>query len=127
MELNDLGGVVVKYGFLFQDCVVVYYVIRMFRDKIICSVCCEVIDDIDIVFDGYIDFVQVKSIGKICWNILDIVQNLKGVDKKMIFCSLILYKLMQCEFDLFFGRRYFIVIEEKVNKIFEYLMISLNV
>ena len=78
MESNDSGGVAAKHGFLFQDCVAAYHVTRMLRDKTIRSVLCEVTDDIDIVSDGYIDFVQVKSTGKTRWNISDIVQNSKG-------------------------------------------------
>ncbi|GAB7260026.1 hypothetical protein DZS_08800 [Dickeya ananatis] len=61
MESNDSGGVAAKHGFLFQDCVAAYHVTRMLRDKTIRSVRCEVTDDIDIVSDGYIDFVQVKK------------------------------------------------------------------
>lgn len=53
----------------------------MLRDKTIRSVRCEVTDDIDIVSDRYIDFVQVKSTGKTRWNVSDIVQNSKGADK----------------------------------------------
>lgn len=82
MESNDSGGVAAKHGFLFQDCVAAYHVTRMLRDKTIRSVRCEVTDDIDIVSDGYIDFVQVKSTGKTRWNISDIVQNSKGADKR---------------------------------------------
>lgn len=126
MESNDSGGVAAKHGFLFQDCVAAYHVTRMLRDKTIRSVRCEVTDDIDIVSDGYIDFVQVKSTGKTRWNISDIVQNSKGADKKTIPCSSILHKSMQCESDLSLGRRYSIVTEEKVNKTLEYLTISPN-
>lgn len=64
MESNDSGGVAAKHGFLFQDCVAAYHVTRMLRDKTIRSVRCEVTDDIDIVSDGYIDFVQVKAPAK---------------------------------------------------------------
>ena len=74
MESNDSGGVAAKHGFLFPDCLAAYHVTRMLRDKTIRSVRCEVTDDIDIVSDGYIDFVQVKSTGKTRWNISDIVQ-----------------------------------------------------
>lgn len=126
MESNDSGGVAAKHGFLFQDCVAAYHVTRMLRDKTIRSVRCEVTDDIDIVSDRYIDFVQVKSTGKTRWNISDIVQNSKGADKKTIPCSSILHKSMQCESELSLGRRYSIVTEEKVNKTLEYLTINPN-
>lgn len=124
MESNDSGGVAAKHGFLFQDCVAAYHVTRMLRDKTIRSVRCEVTDDIDIVSDGYVDFVQVKSTEKTRWNISDIVKNSKGADKKTIPCSSILHKSMQCESSSGLLRRYLIVTEDKVNKTLEYLTIS---
>lgn len=78
METNDSGGVAAKHGFLFQDCVAASHVTRMLRDKTIRSVRCEVTDDIDIVYYGHVDFVQVKSTEKTRWNISDIVKNSKG-------------------------------------------------
>lgn len=127
MESNDSGGVAAKHGFLFQDCVAAYHVTRMLRDKTIRSIRCEVTDDIDIVSDGYTDFVQVKSTEKTRWNISDIVKNSKGADKKTIPYSSILHKSMQCESGAGLSRRYLIVTEDKVNKTLEYLTISLAV
>ncbi|WP_122558977.1 dsDNA nuclease domain-containing protein, partial [Pseudomonas viridiflava] len=60
MEPNDAGGVAAKHGFIFQDCVAAYYVTQMLRDKTIQRVRCEVTDDIDVVFDDFVEFVQVK-------------------------------------------------------------------
>lgn len=124
MESNDSGGVAAKHGFLFQDCVAAYHVTRMLRDKTIRSVRCEVTDDIDVVSDRYVDFVQVKSTEKSRWNISDIVLNSKGAGKKTIPESSILHKSMQCESDADLARRYSIVTEDKVNKTLEYLTIS---
>ncbi|GJA06840.1 hypothetical protein BWQ95_09740 [Aeromonas hydrophila] len=124
MESNDSGGVAAKHGFLFQDCVAAYHVTRMLRDKTIRSVRCEVTDDIDILSDGHIDFVQVKSTAKTHWNISDIVKVSKGANKKIIPCSSILHKSMQCESGTGLSRRYLIVTEDKVNKTLEYLTIS---
>lgn len=126
MESNDSGGVAAKHGFLFQDCVAAYHVTRMLRDKNIRSVRCEVTDDIDIVYDGYIDFVQVKSTDKLRWSTAQLALNSKGSNKKTIPHSSILHKSMQCKSDPAFGRRYSIVTEEKVNNTLEYLLISQN-
>lgn len=123
MESNDSGGVAAKHGFLFQDCVAAYHVTRMLRDKSICSIRCEVTDDIDIVSEGHIDFVQVKSTEKTRWNISDIVKNSKGANKKDIPCSSILHKSMQCESTAGMSRGYLIVTEHRVNKTLEYLTI----
>lgn len=126
MESNDSGGVAAKHGFLFQDCVAAYHVTRMLRDKTIHSVRCEVTDDIDILSDGRIDFVQVKSTEKTRWNISDIVKDSKGVKNKTIPYSSILHKSMQCESDAGLSRRYLLVTEDKVNKTLEYLTINLT-
>ena len=61
MDSNDLGGVGAKQGFLYQDYAAAYYLIRMLRDKRLKSVRCEVTDDIDLVFDDYVEYVQVKT------------------------------------------------------------------
>ena len=124
MESNDSGGVAAKHGFLFQDCVAAYHVTQMLRDKAIRSVRCEVTDDIDILSDGRIDFVQVKSTDKPRWNISDIVKNSKGSGRRIIPCSSILHKSMQCESDAGLSRRYLIVTEDKVKKTLEYLTIN---
>ncbi|WP_420789093.1 dsDNA nuclease domain-containing protein [Shewanella algae] len=124
MESNDSGGVAAKHGFLFQDCVAAYHVTRMLRDKTIRSVRCEVTDDIDIVSDEHIDFVQVKSTEKTRWNISDIVKVSKGANNKTIPYSSILHKSMQCESGAGLSRRYLIVTEDKVNKTLEYLTIN---
>lgn len=124
MDFNDSGGVAAKHGFLFQDCVAAFHVTRMLRDKAIRSVRCEVTDDIDIVSDRYVDFIQVKSTEKARWNISDIVKNGKDTDKKIIPCSSILHKSMLCESGSGLTRRYTIVTEDKVNKSLEYLTIN---
>ena len=96
----------------------------MLRDKTIRSIRCEVTDDIDILSDGCIDFVQVKSTEKTRWNISDIANDSKGVNNKKIPCSSILHKSMQCESGAGLSRRYLIVTEDKVNKTLEYLTVS---
>lgn len=125
MESNDSGGVAAKHGFLFQDCVAAYHVTRMLRDKSIRSVRCEVKDDIDIVSDDHIDFVQVKSTEKTRWTTAQVASNSKK-GGKTIPCSSILHKSMQCESGTGLEHRYSIVTEEKVNKTLEYLLINRN-
>lgn len=124
MDSNDSGGVAAKHGFLFQDCVAAFHVTRMLRDKAIRIVRCEVTDDIDIICDDSVDFVQVKSTEKARWNISDIVKNSKGVGNKNIPSSSILHKSMQCESEAGLSRRYTLVTEDKVNKTLEYLTIK---
>lgn len=123
VEPNDSGGVAAKHGFIFQDCVAAYHVTRMLRDKTMHSVRCEVTDDIDIVSDDAIEFIQVKSTAKTRWDRSHIVVNSKGEGKKAIPESSILHKSMQCKPEPGFLQKFQIVTEEKVNKTLEYLTI----
>lgn len=61
MEKNDSGGVGAKKGFLYQDYVAALHVVKMLGDKSIQSVRLEVSDDFDVVFEDYIEYVQVKT------------------------------------------------------------------
>lgn len=123
VEPNDSGGVAAKHGFIFQDCVAAYHVTRMLRDKTIRSVRCEVTDDIDIVSDDFVEFIQVKSTSKTRWDRSHIVVNSKGEGKRAIPDSSILHKSMQCKPDSVSHQRFQIVTEEKVNKTLEYMSI----
>lgn len=124
MEFNDSGGVAAKHGFYFQDCVAAYHVTRMLRDKTIQSIRCEVTDDIDIVCDDFVEFVQVKTTTKTRWARSDIVKNSTGAGKAVIPYSSILHKSMQCETRNSATKKFRIVTEEKVNKTLEYLLIK---
>ena len=61
MEQSDSGGPGALKGFTFQNFAAAYYVLSMLRDKSLKSVRCEVVDDIDLVFDNRIEYVQVKT------------------------------------------------------------------
>lgn len=61
MEQSDSGGVAALKGFTYQNLAAAYYVLNMLRDKSLISVRCEVVDDIDLVFDDRIEYVQVKT------------------------------------------------------------------
>lgn len=125
MEPNDAGGVAAKHGFIFQDCVAAYYVTQMLRDKSIQRIRCEVTDDIDIVCDDFVEFVQVKTTTKAHWNKSDLVVLTPGSGKlKKIPCSSIMHKSMLCEPLLTVPRRFRIVTEHPVNVTLEYLLIK---
>ncbi|WP_448125349.1 HamA C-terminal domain-containing protein [Pseudomonas veronii] len=127
MEPNDAGGVAAKHGFIFQDCVAAYYVTQMLRDKSIQRVRCEVTDDIDVVCDDFVEFVQVKTTTKAHWAKSDLVVLSTGTGKtKKIPCSSILHKSMQSEPGLTVPRKFRIVTEHPVNVTLEYLLISRN-
>lgn len=124
MELNDAGGVAAKHGFIFQDCVAAYYVTQMLRDKTIQRVRCEVTDDIDVVCDDFVEFMQVKTTTKAHWARSDLVVLTRGDGKAKIPHSSILHKSMQSEPELTVPRKFRIVTEHPVNVTLEYLVIN---
>ncbi|MGX5218939.1 dsDNA nuclease domain-containing protein [Pseudomonas segetis] len=124
MEPNDSGGVAAKHGFIFQDCVAAYYVTQMLRDKKIQRIRCEVTDDIDVVCDDFVEFVQVKTITKALWAKNDLIVLSKGADKKKIPDSSIMHKSMQSEPSPTVPRRFRVVTEHPVNVTLEYLLIN---
>lgn len=127
MEPNDAGGVAAKHGFIFQDCVAAFYVTQMLRDKSIQRVRCEVTDDIDVVYDDFVEFVQVKTTSKAHWAKSDLVVLSTGTGKtKKVPDSSILHKSMQCEPGLTVPRRFRVVTEHPVNVTLEYLQINRN-
>lgn len=124
MEPNDAGGVAAKHGFIFQDCVAAYHVTRMLRDKSIQCIRCEVTDDIDIVCDDFVEFVQVKTTTKARWDRSHLVVLSTGTGKTKIPCSSILHKSMQSEPGLTVPRKFRIVTEDPVKVTLEYLRVS---
>ncbi|WDY56544.1 HamA C-terminal domain-containing protein [Pseudomonas sp. PSKL.D1] len=124
MEPNDAGGVAAKHGFIFQDCVAAFYVTQMLRDKTIRRIRCEVTDDIDVVCDDFVEFVQVKTTTKTLWAQSDLVVLSKVASNKKIPCSSILHKSMECEPELTVPRKFRIVTEHPTNVTLEYLLIS---
>ncbi|MCL9775737.1 dsDNA nuclease domain-containing protein [Vibrio methylphosphonaticus] len=61
MEQSDSGGPAALKGFSYQNFAAAYYTLSMLRDKSLLSVRCEVVDDIDLVYDDRIEYVQVKT------------------------------------------------------------------
>ncbi|MFL3652805.1 MAG: dsDNA nuclease domain-containing protein [Pseudoalteromonas sp.] len=61
MEQSDSGAPGALKGYNYQHLTAAYFVLGMLRDKSLKSVRCEVIDDIDLVYEDRIDYVQVKT------------------------------------------------------------------
>lgn len=75
MESSDSGGVGAKRGFRYQDYAAALYVLKMLRDKRLRAVRCEVTDDIDLEYDEYVEFVQVKTTDADSkWNISELCE-----------------------------------------------------
>lgn len=105
MAENDSGGIAAKKGFLYQDYVAAYYALKMLSDKSIVEIRCEVSDDIDIVYEDYIEYVQVKTtssdknwqLGELtdCSQIKSVTRT--GKERKTKNNDSILHKSMDCD------------------------------
>ncbi len=99
MDQSDSGGVGAKKGFLYQDLAAAYYVTQMLLDKRIKAVRCEVTDDIDIIYDSYVESVQVKTTDKDSkWSLKEFTETSKKTDKKKPKpTDSILHKSLDCD------------------------------
>lgn len=106
MSENDSGGIAAKKGFLYQDYVAAYYALKMLSDKTIVEIRCEVSDDIDIVYESYIEYVQVKTTSsEKNWQLGELTDcsykksvTSTGKERKTKKDDSILHKSMDCDF-----------------------------
>lgn len=75
MEITDSGGVAAKYGFLYQDCVAAWLATEMLMDREMRAVRVETVDDVDIVWAGFTEFIQVKAAAEKKWTPTTITDN----------------------------------------------------
>ncbi|MBX4138821.1 dsDNA nuclease domain-containing protein [Pseudomonas sp. S5F11] len=75
MEITDSGGVAAKYGFLYQDCVAAWLATEMLMDRDMRAVRVETVDDVDIVWSGFTEFIQVKAAAEKKWTPTTITDN----------------------------------------------------
>lgn len=75
MEITDSGGVAAKYGFLYQDCVAAWLATEMLMDRQMRAVRVETVDDIDIVWAGFTEFIQVKAAAEKKWTPTTVTEN----------------------------------------------------
>ncbi|WP_445946735.1 dsDNA nuclease domain-containing protein [Shewanella sp.] len=109
MEQSDSGGVAALKGFTYQNLAAAYYVLCMLRDKSLISVRCEVVDDIDLVYDNRIEYVQVKNTdGESKWSIKDFAEattktvppaGRQRVNQTISLEDSILHKSIRCDKD----------------------------
>ncbi|WP_447043731.1 dsDNA nuclease domain-containing protein [Vreelandella sp. H-I2] len=105
MSKSDSGGIGAKKGFLYQDYVAALCTLKMLTDKSVNKIRCEVSDDIDIVFDDYIEYIQVKTTkADRSWLISEFTQvssrkekNVSGKEKKILNKDSILHKSLDCD------------------------------
>jgi hypothetical protein len=128
MSLSNAGGVSAKAGFLFQDYAAALFVIQMLSDKSLLAVRCEVTDDIDLVFNDYDEYVQVKTTdGERKWTLTEVCTVTKskkeiGKPKPGVSADSIVHKSIQCEAG---GRpaKFRLISSRDVRKELEYLRV----
>ena len=131
MENSDLGGVGAKKGFLYQDYAAALYVISMLRDKRIKAVRFEVTDDIDIIYDSYIEYVQVKTTDDDKkWSAAEFcktspAKKVKGKGS-IKFTDSILHKSLSCDRNIGINAKFRILSPRDVNSSLTYLKIALD-
>jgi hypothetical protein len=132
MDKSDSGGVGAIKGFLYQDFVAAYLVIGMLNDKSIKKVRFEVSDDVDVVYEDFIRYVQVKSTSSDSnWtldefakvSVKETVGPRKGV-KKIKAKDSILHKSLECDKETLPGK-FSIITPRDVAAGLAYLKISI--
>lgn len=130
MADNDSGGIGAKKGFLYQDYVAALYTLKMLTDKNVIKIRCEVGDDIDIVYNDRIEYVQVKSTkADKSWQLGEFTKvtsrtekSVKGKNKKVKNKDSILHKSINCD-NGELPAHFRIVTPRGVNKALSYLTI----
>ncbi|EPO8472415.1 dsDNA nuclease domain-containing protein [Yersinia enterocolitica] len=126
MDSSDSGGVGAKKGFLYQDHAAAYFVTMMLRDKRLQGVCCEVIDDIDLIYDDYIEYIQLKSTdGDKKWTPDELCKRTKESGHKRYNDNSIVHKSMDTD-SIQTKSKFRIITIRGVNKDLLYLTISLT-
>lgn len=135
MDLSDGGGVAALKGFTYQNLAAAYYVLCMLQDKSLISVRCEVIDDIDLVYQNRIEYVQVKTTdGDSKWTISEFAEaktktvppkGRQKIDQIVSLEDSILHKSILCDKDSLSGCFRILTPREVCNSL-RYLKIPLN-
>ncbi|HGN9373781.1 TPA: dsDNA nuclease domain-containing protein [Citrobacter pasteurii] len=70
---SDSGAIASRRGYNFQDFIAASFAINMLYDKDIKAIRCEKIDDIDVIYDGFTEYVQVKATsGEELWRLTEL-------------------------------------------------------
>jgi len=136
MDQSDGGGVAALKGFTYQNLAAAHYVLCMLCDKSLISVRCEVVDDIDLVYNNRIEYVQVKTTdGDSKWRISEfaeattkIVSPVKPqrVDQTVSQEDSILHKSILCDKDTRVAGYFRILTPREVTNSLRYLKVSLS-
>ncbi|WP_248747850.1 dsDNA nuclease domain-containing protein [Pseudomonas sp. MWU12-2037] len=138
MEITDSGGVAAKYGFLYQDCVAAWLATEMLMDKRMRAVRVETVDDIDIIWSDFTEFIQVKAAADKKWTPTTITENTTSTAapkkpaklgtkprKVRLPCTSIIHKSMKQAFAPIEKCQFRVVSAERPNGLLEYLRVEL--
>ncbi|WP_429058133.1 dsDNA nuclease domain-containing protein [Aeromonas jandaei] len=113
MEQSDSGGVAALKGFTYQNYAAAYFVLSMLQDKSLISVRFEVVDDIDLLYENKIEYVQVKTTdGDSKWDVREFAEattkkvpptGRQRVEQVVSQEDSILHKSMKCDKDILEG------------------------
>lgn len=125
MDHSNSGGVGAKKGVLFQDYVAALYVTEMLRDKRIKGVCCEVKDDVDIIYENHVRFIQIKTTdGDKKWSTKELCQRTKKKDSNRYNQDSIVHKSLNCDSSDKFKAMFGIISTRDVDSTLLYLKIE---
>lgn len=135
MEQSDGGGVAALKGFTYQNLAAAFYVLSMLQDKSLISVRCEVVDDIDLVYDNRIEYVQVKTTDADSkWSIKEFAEattktippiGRQRVNQTISLEDSILHKSIQCDKDSLPGF-FRILTPREINNSLRYLKVPIG-
>lgn len=138
MEITDSGGVAAKYGFLYQDCVAAWLATEMLMDKRMRAVRVETVDDIDVIWAGFTEFIQVKTASDKKWTPTTITENATStaltntptkpgarLRKKRLPDTSMVHKSMNQAFTPLEQSKFRVVSAERPTGLLEYLRVDL--
>lgn len=139
MEITDSGGVAAKYGFLYQDCVAALLATEMLMDKRMRAIRVETVDDIDILWLGSTEFIQVKAAADKKWSPTSITENATSTAastanfktsgksrKKRLPGTSIVHKSMNQAFAPIEQCKFRVISAERPSGLLEYLRVELH-
>ena len=122
MVQSDSGGVGAKKGFFYQDLAAAFYLTQMLIDKTLKYVRCEVTDDIDLVYEEHIEYIQVKTTDSDSkWTLAELCKT-KNTAKN----DSIIHKSLSCDNNSSYIAKFKILSPREVNSYLQYLRIPLN-
>jgi len=122
MNQSDSGGLGAKKGFFYQDLAAAFYLTQMLIDKTLKYVRCEVVDDIDLVYENHIEYIQVKTNDNDSkWTVTELCKTKKATKNDSI-----IHKSLSCDNNSAYVAKFKILSPREVNSYLQCLRIPLK-